>query len=143
MTGQGGLKWPLETNMLVVVFDHPEEAQNFLKELKESNIDVKVDTAQGTDGARELRWAFKNQGLKDRIVSHLNGEDDFADLLRDEAQRGAMVMFVTAAPERQEEILKLLSQHHPEYVEAKGRWVRSGINPEITTPTGEPDEAAQ
>ena len=30
-TEQGGLKWPLQKNTLVVVFDQPEEAQNFLK----------------------------------------------------------------------------------------------------------------
>lgn len=135
-TEQGGLKWPLEPNTLVVVFDRPEEAQNFLKALRESNVDVKVDTAYGAAGAHEIRWAFSHQGLKDRLVSHLNGEDDFADLLKDEADRGAMIMFVTAAPDRQDEVLKLLAKHHPEYVEAKGQWVRSGINPEVTTATG-------
>jgi hypothetical protein len=132
----GGLKWPLETNTLVVVFDRPEEAQNFLKALRESNIDVKTDTAEGVRGAYEIRYAFSNQGLKDKLVSHLNGEDDFADLLRDEAGRGAMIAFVTAAPEQQNEVLKLLSSFHPEFVEAKGRWVRAGVNPEITTETG-------
>jgi hypothetical protein len=65
----------------------------------------------------------------------MNGENDFADLLRDEAGRGAMIVFITAVPERQDEVLKLLSAYHPEYVEAKGRWVRSGVNPDITTGT--------
>src|SRR5688500_14988905 len=44
-TEQGGLKWPLETNTLIVVFEHAEEAQSFQKALTESNIDAKVDSA--------------------------------------------------------------------------------------------------
>lgn len=134
-TEKGGLQWPLPTNTLVVVFDQQEEAQSFLKALKEKNIDANVETAVGAAGAHEIRWAFSHQGVFNRLVSHLNGEDDFADLLKAEADRGAMVMFLLADPERQDEVLALLSSFHPDYVEQKGRWVRSGGNPDTTTET--------
>lgn len=127
-----GLHWPLPTNSLVVIFDHPDEAQEFLKMLEDEHIDGMVETAAGTAGADEIRWAFSHQGVFDRLVSHLNGEDDFANLLEDEAERGAVVVLVTTRPEHHAEVMAMLTSFHPELVEAKGRWVRQEMIPNVT-----------
>jgi len=126
-----GLHWPLPTNSLVVIFDHPDEAQEFLKMLENEHIDGTVETAEGVTGADEIRWAFSHQSVFDRLVSHLNGEDDFANMLEDEAERGSQVVLITAQPGLQNAVLGMLSSFHPELVEAKGRWVRHEILPVI------------
>jgi hypothetical protein len=127
-----GLHWPLRTNSLVVVFDHPEEVQEFLKMLENEHIEGMVETAAGMTGADEIRWAFSRQSAFDRLFSHLNGEDDFACMLEDEAERGAAVVLVSTRPEHLSEVMAMLSSFHPELVEAKGRWVRHEMLQKIT-----------
>lgn len=130
-----GLRWPLPTNSLVVVFGHPEEAEGFLTALEANHIDAMVETATGAIGAFEIHKAFHHQGIFNRLISHLNGEDDFADLLEDEVEHGGEVVLVSARPEHHREVMELLPAFHPELIEAKGRWVRHETITNFTPPS--------
>src|SRR4051812_41074472 len=84
-TMRPGWQWPLPMNSVVAVLDQLS-APVFLRNLAMESYEVDVESVSGPSGAAAIHATFERQGILERLVSHLNGEDEIAGLLESEAE---------------------------------------------------------
>lgn len=120
-------QWPLPMNSIVAVLDQSIAARDFVRSLAAEPFDVSIEAVSGSEGAGAIHAAFERQGILDRLVSHLNGEDEVSALLESEAQRGATILLITVDPEHFPTVLSALHRYRPDFVETNGRWIRSSV----------------
>jgi hypothetical protein len=125
-TMRQGWQWPLPINSVVAVLDQ-SSASALLRNLSMESYSVGVDSVSGAAGADTIHAAFERQGMLDRLVTHLNGEDEIAGLLEAEASAGATVLLLRVEPEHIPALLNTLHRFRPGFVETNGRWIRSSV----------------
>lgn len=125
-TMRRGWQWPLPINSVVAVLDQAS-APDLLRDLAMESYEVDIESVSGPAGATAIHNAFERQGIIERLVSHLNGEDEVAGLLEAEASGGAAVLLLKVDPEHIPALLSTLHRYRPGFVETNGRWIRSSV----------------